>query len=198
MDSFTHVVFGGAVAMAAMRRRTPVWKAAMWGAMVNTLPDLDVLIDHGDAIGDMVLHRGWTHAPFWQTLLSLPLGLAVARISGEWAQWRRWWLAVWLCLVSHPLLDAMTVYGTQIGLPFTNHPYGLGSIFIVDPLFTLPLVVGAVWRWPRAAEHRGRQANAAGLAAGAYLVWGAGAQQHVQQVAQRSLAAQGIQAERCW
>lgn len=193
MDSLTHVVFGGAVAVAAMRHRTPAWKAAVVGAVVNTLPDLDVFFDHGDVIGAMVLHRGWTHAPFWQSLLSLPIALAVARLAGEWAQWRRWWLTVWLCLVTHPLLDAMTVYGTQIALPFTHHPYGLGSIFIIDPLFTLPIVVGVVWALAARGSPRGLRANAIGLLlAAAYVAWGAGAQRHVAQIAQRSLAAQGI------
>ncbi len=41
---------------------------------------------------------------------------------------------MWLALVTHPLLDAMTVYGTQLALPFTNHPYGVGSVFIIDLL----------------------------------------------------------------
>ncbi|MCB2043378.1 MAG: metal-dependent hydrolase, partial [Rhodoferax sp.] len=55
----------------------------------------------------------------------------VARLSGEWPLWRRWWLAMWLVLITHPLLDAMTVYGTQLGLPFTDHPYGVASVFII-------------------------------------------------------------------
>jgi membrane-bound metal-dependent hydrolase YbcI (DUF457 family) len=50
-------------------------------------------------------------------------------------------------LVTHPLLDAMTVYGTQLALPFTNHPYAVGSIFIID---SLP------WRQRRAAAHHAR------------------------------------------
>ena len=40
------------------------------------------------------------------------------------------------------LLDAMTVYGTQLLQPFTDHPFAVGSMFIIDPLYTLPLLVG--------------------------------------------------------
>jgi inner membrane protein len=136
MDSVSQIALGAAIGVATMGRRTALWKAAAWGAVAGTLPDLDVFIDHGDAVRNMVLHRAETHAPFWLTLFSLPFAASVAWLHGEQALWRRWWLALWLALVTHPLLDAMTVYGTQLALPFTNRPFGVGSIFIIDPLYT--------------------------------------------------------------
>ena len=54
---------------------------------------------------------------------------------------------VWLCLVTHPLLDAFTVYGTQVLLPFSDYPVAWSTLFIIDPLYTLPLVVGVVAAW---------------------------------------------------
>ena len=193
MDSLSQIALGAAVGVATMGRRTAVWKAALWGAVAGTLPDLDVLIDHGDPIRNMVLHRAETHAPFWLTLFSLPFAAAVARLHGEWALWRRWWLAMWLALVTHPLLDAMTVYGTQLALPFSDHPYGVGSIFIIDPLYTLPLLAGTGWALATRGNGRGLAANAVGLLLStAYLAWGFAAQQHVERVARAALAAQGI------
>jgi inner membrane protein len=202
MDSVTQIALGAAIGVAVMGRRTAPWKAAAWGAVAGTLPDLDVLIDHGDPILDMVLHRAETHAPFWLTLFSLPFAIMVARLHGEWDRWRRWWLALWLALVTHPLLDAMTIYGTQIALPFSDHPYGVGSVFIIDPLYTLPLLAGTVWALVR--NGRGRLASGPGLRANqiglilssAYLVWSVAALTHVERVARQALAAQGIQAER--
>ena len=197
MDSLSQIALGAAVSVAVMGHRTAVWKAALWGAVAGTLPDLDVLIDHGDAIRNMVLHRGETHALLWLTLFSLPFAAGVAWLSREWVLWRRWWLAMWLALVTHPLLDAMTVYGTQLGLPFTNHPYGVGSVFIIDPLYTLPLLFGAGWALAGRGSGRGLRANAVGLAVStAYLAWGMAAQQQVSQIASASLASQGIRAER--
>jgi inner membrane protein len=197
MDSVSQLALGAGIGIAVMGRRTAVWKAALWGAVAGTLPDLDVLIDHGDPIRNMVLHRAETHAPFWLTLASLPLGALAARLAGEWSQWRRWWLATWLVLVTHPLLDAMTVYGTQLALPFSDHPFGVGSIFIIDPLYTLPLLAGAGWALAARGGPRGQRANLAGLALStAYLGWSVLAQQHVEGVARASLAAQGIAAER--
>jgi inner membrane protein len=197
MDSLSQIALGAAVTVAVMHRRTAVWKAALWGAVAGTLPDLDVLIDHGDPILDMVLHRAETHSLFWLALFSLPFAAAVARLQGEWAQWRAWWLALALALLTHPLLDAMTVYGTQLLLPFTDRPYGVGSIFIIDPLYTLPLLVGTGWALAARGGAAGWRANAAGLVLStAYLAWGAAAQQHVAGVAAASLAQQGIRADR--
>lgn len=197
MDSLTQLALGAAVSVAAMGRRTAVWKAALVGAVAGTLPDLDVLIDHGDPVANMVLHRAESHALLW-LLLATPLlaGLAAAALR-DLGQWRRWCWAVGLALITHPLLDALTVYGTQLWLPFTNHPYGLGSVFIIDPLVTLPLLIGTGVALGRRDPALALRANAWGLGlAVAYLACGALAQQHVRGVAERSLAAQGISAER--
>ena len=198
MDSLSQLALGAAVGVAVMGRRTAVWKSAAWGALLGTLPDLDVVIDHGDALLNMVLHRAETHALFWLTLLAPLVGAAIARLHGEWAHWRRWWLAAWLVLITHPLLDTMTVYGTQLALPFSNHPFGVGSIFIIDPLYTLPLLVGVLVALGLARRRPvgALRANAWGLALStAYLAWGVAAQQHVTSLAQASLARQGIQAQ---
>lgn len=196
MDSVSQLALGASVAVAVAGRRVGIGRAACWGAVAGTLPDLDVFIDQGDPILDMVLHRAETHALFWLALASLPLVLLVARLHGQAAQWRRWWAALALALLTHPLLDAMTVYGTQLALPFSNHPYGLGSVFIIDPAYTLPLLLGLALALARRGPG-GLRANAIGLALGcAYLGWSVLAQQMVTTRAQAALAAQGIAAER--
>lgn len=174
-----------------MGRRTAVWKAALWGGVAGTLPDLDVFIDHGDALRNMVLHRAETHSLFWLTLASPVLAALPALLHGERADFRRWWLAMWVALVTHPLLDAMTVYGTQLLLPFTNHPFGVGSMFIIDPLYTLPLLAGLVIGVTR-RQWRGLPWVHLGLVLStAYLAWSAAAQWHVRDLAHASLADQG-------
>lgn len=142
MDSVSQLVLGAAVGIAVMGKRVPVWKAALAGAVCGTLPDLDVFYDHGDPISNMTLHRTESHALFYLTLLSPLLAWLMARLFSAGQHFRHWWGAVWLALITHPLLDLMTVYGTQLGLPFTNTPFAVGSIFIIDPLYTLPLIIG--------------------------------------------------------
>src|SRR5690606_4621629 len=179
MDSLTQIALGSAVAMATMGRRTAVWKAALWGAIAGTLPDLDAFIDHGDAVLNMVLHRGESHALFYLTLLAPLLAWLVSRIHREPALFKRWWLAMWLVLITHPLLDTMTVYGTQLLLPFSNHPFAVGSVFIIDPLYTLPLLLGVVVALA-AGPRVGTSAVTLGLAlSSAYLMWSVLVQEHV-------------------
>lgn len=194
MDSITQAVLGAAVGEAALGRRVG-GRAAAWGAVLGTLPDLDVLLDYGGPVANFTFHRTESHALFWLSLAALPIGWVLARLHrdagagvGGWT-----WLA-WLALVTHPLLDALTIYGTQLGLPFTNHPYGTGSVFIIDPAFTLPLLAGLLLALCTSrARPFGRRANAIGLAVGvAYLGYGLAAQAHVESYAARALARDGV------
>lgn len=190
MDSVSQLLLGASVAVAVMGRKVPVWQAVTVGAVCGTLPDLDVFIDHGDAIRNMTLHRTESHALFWLTLVSPALGWLVSRLCRQPHMFPRWWGAVWLALITHPLLDLTTVYGTQLALPFTDRPFAIGSLFIIDPLYTLPLLVGViaalVWR-----QTRGYRWNSLGLGLSSlYLLWSMVAQGWVthqieQQLAQR-------------
>jgi inner membrane protein len=192
MDSLTQIALGSAVTVAVMGRRTAAWKAALWGAVAGTLPDLDAFIDHGDEVLNMVRHRAESHSLVLLTLASPVLAWGVARASGEATLWRRWWLALWLTLFTHPLLDAMTVYGTQLLQPFTDFPFYVGSVFIIDPLYTLPLIVGVVAALV-ARPRRGLHWNALGLGLSTlYLAWGVGAQAQVERVARASLQQDGL------
>lgn len=191
MDSLTQLALGASVSVAVMGRRTAVWKAAVWGGVAGTLPDLDVLIDHGDAVLNMVLHRAESHALLYLALLSGPLAWLVARIHHEPHLQRRWWMAMALALLTHPLLDALTIYGTQLLLPFTDNALGVGSMFIIDPAYTLPLLVGLACALMGRAG--GLRANGVALTfSTAYLAWSVLAQAWVGAHAQRSLAAAGL------
>jgi inner membrane protein len=231
MDSLTQITLGAAVGVAVMGRRTAVWKAALWGGIAGTLPDLDVVVDHGDAVLNMVRHRAESHSFFYLTLASpllawlvsrihseprsartwgsmgqppgrpkagpAPLGGSDPRSGGAWgSNFLHWWLALWLVLITHPLLDTMTVYGTQLLMPFTDHPFGIGSVFIIDPAYTLPLIAGVVAALRMKDRGRGLRWNAAALVLSTlYLGWSAFAQQHVDRVARASLQEQGIAAQ---
>ncbi len=194
MDSLSQLALGSALGVAVMGRRTRVWKAALWGGIAGTIPDLDALIDHGDPLRNMTFHRAESHSLLYLTLLAPALAWVVAKLHGESQHFKHWWLALWLGLFTHPLLDWMTIYGTQLGIPFTSTPFGLGSMFIIDPLYTLPLVIGIVAALVARAP-RGLRWNAVGLAVScAYLAWSAIAQWHVGTLARASLADAGIEA----
>ena len=54
---------------------------------------------------------------------------------------------IFLALITHPLLDSFTTYGTQIWWPITSPPVSWSSVFIIDPLYTLPLLVSIIALW---------------------------------------------------
>ena len=54
---------------------------------------------------------------------------------------RPWFWAIPLALVTHPLLDAFTVYGTQLLWPLPMRPVMWSSVFIIDPLYTFSLLI---------------------------------------------------------
>jgi inner membrane protein len=132
MDSVTQVLLGASIGVAVMGRRTALWKSALWGGVAGLLPDLDVLLDHGDPILNMIRHRAESHALLLLTLFAFPMAWVVSRIHRQPQLYGRWWWALMLALVTHPLLDLMTIYGTQVFQPFTVEAYGLGSMFIID------------------------------------------------------------------
>lgn len=191
MDSITQFALGSSVALAMngrhSRTRSAAWKIVIIGGVVGTLPDLDAFIDFGDAISNMVRHRAETHGLFILTLVSPLLGVLIAKFQGEPGLWRRWTLATWLILITHVGIDYLTIYGTQLLQPFSDRPFGVGSMFVIDPLYTIPLICGvavtAIVRSPRRWLW-----NQIGLIlSSAYIVWGLGVHQHAVIVARQDL-----------
>ena len=87
MDSISQMALGAAVGVAVMGRSVSPWRAATWGAVCGTLPDLDVLIDHGDAVRSMTLHRAETHALFFLSVASPVIAAAIlgrCRLASAW------------------------------------------------------------------------------------------------------------------
>jgi inner membrane protein len=193
MDSLTQIVLGASVA-GACAPRGQRRKALLVGAALGTLPDLDVAIRYGDAVRDFTFHRGFSHSLF----VLLPFSVAL------WALLRRWWTPVrdapwpWLAAISltlltHPLLDAHTAYGTQLFWPLDSPPVMWSTLFIIDPLYTLPLLVGAGIAAMYPASRRADMALLAGLAIStAYLCWSWIGKTQVEQHARAELARQGL------
>jgi len=146
MDSLTQFALGAAVSTCCLSKKLGPRKAAILGGALGTLPDLDVFLPFDDPVDSFVLHRGWTHAFAVHVLATPILGELIVRLSSALRDHRLlvWW-TVFLCLTTHAAIDAMTVYGTRLFLPFSPDPVGVGSIFIIDPIYTLPLFFVTVW-----------------------------------------------------
>lgn len=143
MDSISQIALGAAVSIAVFRQKQPLWRSALFGAALGTLPDLDVLISYNDPISEMTYHRTESHSLFYLTLLSPLLAWLWVNLFKQQSSFKQSLLAAWLTLITHPILDMGTVYGTQFLLPFSDTPLGTGSVFVIDPLYTMLLLLGA-------------------------------------------------------
>lgn len=54
---------------------------------------------------------------------------------------REWTIFFWWTLITHPLLDCFTTYGTQMLLPFSDYRISFNNIAVADPLYTLPFLI---------------------------------------------------------
>ena len=198
MDSITQLALGAAVGEATLGHRVGR-KAALWGAICGTLPDLDVFIPFGDPVADFTYHRSFSHSLLMLALLTPLVVWLIRRVHPRNAGHRAGWFAlVYLAFATHVLLDSCTIYGTQIFWPLDNTPMTWGSVFIIDPAFTLPLIVGlAAVALTRRNPRRGYRINAAMLTLSTlYLGWSFAAKYHAQGLAQASLATEGLRYDR--
>jgi inner membrane protein len=186
VDPITHAFLGAAVALTAlpavraaeMDGREPAWKAgwrlALLGAAAGTLADIDVFFRvWSDPALPWEVHRQLTHA-----LAFAPVGGLIALLP--FLPFRFWRAhlkpaaaAAILAYASHGLLDACTSYGTSLWLPFSRSRSAWDLIAIIDPVFSVVLVLGVIL-----AARRARPAPALGalVLCAAYL--GLGARQH--------------------
>jgi inner membrane protein len=195
VDSVTQIALGAAVGEAVLGHRVGR-KAALWGALCGTLPDLDVLIPFGDPVADFTFHRSFSHSVIMLALLTPLMVWLIRRIHPSAADHRTGWYAlVYLSFLTHVLLDSCTIYGTQIFWPLSDYPMTWGSIFIIDPLYTLPLIAGvATVAIARQRPRRAYRFNLAMLALSTlYLGWSFVAKFHTQDIAREALARQGIE-----
>ncbi|WP_373519907.1 metal-dependent hydrolase, partial [Pricia sp.] len=117
-------------------------KAMLYGAIAGTIPDLDVLTRYFvDTVTATEWHRGFSHSIFFAVLFSPIFGWLISKIEGKsqatFVDWTR--LMFW-GLLTHPVLDAFTTWGTQLFWPFDLR-LAFKNIFVIDPLYTLPFLV---------------------------------------------------------
>ncbi len=191
MDSLTQLVLGASVGEAVLGRKIGN-RAVVWGAIGGTIPDLDVLLNPflSDVQG-VLIHRTFSHSLLVLTLLAPIVGYGVWQLhrNKTKANWRDWsWLFLF-ALITHPLLDSFTNYGTMLFFPFSDVRIAWRTIFIIDPLYTLPLLIGTfiVLFSSRTSQRRKRANQWALVLSSAYLVITVIIKLHVQQVVQNNL-----------
>ncbi|MDX1683811.1 MAG: metal-dependent hydrolase [Saprospiraceae bacterium] len=148
MDSLTQATLGAAVGEAVLGKKIG-YKASIIGAIGGTLPDLDVLVSPFlSQLDRLSWHRGYSHS----LVVCLALSLLLYFLSRRW-KWLKpvngftIWMTWFLLFFTHVLLDSMTSYGTQLLLPFSDWRVSWDSINVVDPVYTVPLLIGLAMSW---------------------------------------------------
>lgn len=174
MDSLTHVVLGGCLGQVILGKKIGR-KAIMWGAIADTIPDLDVFCNFFiHPVQGLFVHRGFTHSLLFAFLCSFILGkLLSIKYKNESAGFFEWTALMAAGLFSHLFIDSLTNYGTGLLEPFCSHRFAYTTIFIADPGFTIPMLIAFILLLFKNISHSVKQKFAAGalLVSGIYLLW---------------------------
>lgn len=146
MDSFTQIVLGIATAEIVAGKKLQN-RTFLYGAILGTIPDLDIVV--GKFMSDVdgvAIHRGLSHSLLFFLFLSPLLGWFISKFEKDKIGLKSAsWLVFW-CLTTHVLLDLFTSWGTQIFWPL-EHRFALKTIFVIDPLYTVPLLISLIFVW---------------------------------------------------
>ncbi len=157
MDSLTQIVLGASVGEAVLGKKVGN-KAILWGAIAGTIPDLDVFVGRFfSEVDNLLIHRGFSHSIAFSILCAPVLAWIIHKIHKKSAAtYKDWVKLAFLGLLTHPLLDCFTTWGTQLFWPF-DYRVALNNIFVVDPLYTLPFLIFVVWSMFKRRDTRMRR-----------------------------------------
>lgn len=156
MDLITQGLAGALLAQGAARG-PELRRAAFIGAAAGVLPDADIFIRTADdPLFSLEFHRHFTHS-----LLFVPLGaLLISLLAWPWLRgcmpMARVYGYALLGMLTAGLLDACTSFGTHLLWPFSDGRIAWNLVAILDPVFSLVLLLALVmaWRWRSAVPAR--------------------------------------------
>jgi len=144
MDPLTHALSGAVLARALPKKPLANGQIALL-VLLTMVPDADFVLKIISDTTYLEYHRGITHSllmlPLWTWLFYVLLSKTKTSIPA--------WL-IGAAIALHIGLDLITSFGTMILAPFSDWRAALDLVFIVDPLFTvcllLPLLAASVFR----------------------------------------------------
>lgn len=146
MDSLTQIVLGIATAELVAGKKLQN-KTLLYGSILGTIPDLDIVV--GKFLSDVegvAIHRGLSHSIAFFVFLAPILGWLITKIEKDKINFKSASLLAFWCLFTHVVLDLFTSWGTQILWPL-EHRFALKTIFVIDPLYTIPLLISLIFVW---------------------------------------------------
>ena len=141
MDPISQGAVGAAFAQSTAKKNN-ILQVALIGFLAGLAPDLDVLIQSSDdPIFFLEYHRQFTHSLIFIPFGSLIVSLFIFPFFKNSVSFKLIYIASFFGYATHGLLDACTSYGTQLFWPFSDERVAWNTISIVDPLFTIPIVI---------------------------------------------------------
>jgi len=143
LDPLTQGVLGAALPQSISNKKS-LGVIGIVGFLSGLAPDLDILIrSESDPILFLEFHRQFTHSlifiPFGGLICALVLHFLISKRFK--IRFKDTWIYSTLGYATHGLLDACTSYGTLLFWPFSQTRIAWNNISIIDPLFTLPLLI---------------------------------------------------------
>jgi len=198
LDSVTHIAIGicaGELVAGKKLGKT----ALLWGAIANSLPDIDVVTSLWMNPADSLLaHRGFTHSILFQILMIPLLAYFLKRMYAKKDfSFNGWMVLIGVNLFLHIFLDALTAYGTGWFEPFSHYRVSFNTIFILDPIFSAGFIIGAIILLIKKASAPSRQkiAQICLLFSGCYLLFTMINKVNVDVTIENSLTRSGISNE---
>ena len=145
MDILTQGLLGGILAQTVAKKEETKL-ATIVGVFAGLIADADIFIySSSDPLLNIEFHRHFTHSLFF-----IPIGAAIA-MALLWPFLRkhlstgRLYLYSLLGYSMSGVIDACTSYGTHLLWPFSDERIAFNIISIIDPVFTLILVITLVY-----------------------------------------------------
>ena len=144
MDILTQSAMGAVMAQTVAQKQH-MRKAAAIGLFAGLLADIDVLIrSSSDPLLMLEYHRHFTHSIFFVPLGALLAALIAWPFVKRHLGFRQIYVFAFMGYMLSGFIDACTSYGTHLFWPLDPGPVSWNIISIVDPLFTLILLVSLV------------------------------------------------------
>lgn len=162
MDPLSQGVCGAIASQSFVLNKQNLLFVTIIGFLAGMSADLDILIRSSD---DPLLYLEY-HRQFTHSLIFIPVGGLVCAAIFQLLYFRKhlafkytYYYAT-LGYATHALLDSCTSYGTQLLWPFSHYRVAWNNVSIIDPLFTIPLLMLMVLSLRRKSSQLARLAIA--------------------------------------
>ena len=144
MDPISQGALGASLPLSthAYSNKSHLKTVAWLGCIAGMAPDIDVLIQSPtDPMLFLEYHRQFTHSLIFIPIGALICSLLFHRWYKKTLTFKQGYLVCFLGYATHGLLDACTTYGTLLLWPFSDTRFAWNNVSVVDPLFTIPILL---------------------------------------------------------